>query len=81
MFSIAYSIQLRLSYLAFDIRPTASQIERASALGTELAAIVAEFDALTKNSLPAVNAALTKNSLDSIAVMTRAEWEKTQAAN
>jgi len=65
----------------YEGRPTASQVERATALSTELAAIVAEFDALTKNSLPAVNAALTKNSLDSIAVMTRAEWEKTQAAN
>jgi len=65
----------------YEGRPTASQIERATALSTELAAIVAEFEALTKNSLPAVNAALTKNSLGSIAIMTRAEWEKTQAVN
>ncbi len=65
----------------YEGRPTQSQIERTAALGKELAIIVAGFNALTKTSLPAVNAALTKSSLDSITVMTREEWEKAQAAN
>ncbi len=65
----------------YEGRPPQSQVERTTAPGKELAIIVAEFGALTKNSLPAVNAALTKNLLDSIAVMTGEEWEKAQATN
>jgi photosystem II stability/assembly factor-like uncharacterized protein len=66
---------------SYDGRPSQSQIERIAELGKELAAVVADFDALTKKELAAANAELSKGQLQPIAVMTRADWEKSPPGN
>jgi len=62
----------------YEGRPTQSQIQRMTALGKELDAVVAEFNALTKKELPVVNAALEKKKITPITLMTKTDWEKKQ---
>jgi hypothetical protein len=66
---------------SYDGRPSQSQIERIAELGKEMASVVADFDALTKKELAAANAELSKEQLQPIAVITRADWEKTPPGN
>jgi len=60
----------------YEGKPSQSQIERISALGKELDAVVAAFDALAKKELAAANAALEGKQLAPIVLMTKADWEK-----
>ncbi|HEY3132173.1 MAG TPA: hypothetical protein VGL91_22140 [Acidobacteriota bacterium] len=62
----------------YEGRPTQSQIRRMTALGKEFDAVVAEFDAVTRKELPALNAALEAKKIDPIRLLTRADWEKKQ---
>ncbi len=52
----------------YEGRPTQTQINRASALDTELSAVVNDYDALMKTELPAVNQMLQKKKLPAIKV-------------
>jgi len=57
----------------YECRPTQSQINRLTALGKELEAVMAEFEALSKKELVVVNAALETKKIDSIKLMTKAD--------
>lgn len=65
----------------YEGKPTQSQINRMTALGKELDAVVAEFDALMKKELPAVNGLLEKKKIDPVKLLTKAEWDKKQEKN
>ena len=60
----------------FDGRPTDSQAARTEALGRELEDVIQEFEALTKQQLPTINAALQQKNLPPIRVLTQQEWDK-----
>jgi hypothetical protein len=66
---------------AYDGRPSQSQLGRISELGKELAAVVADFDAVAKKELQAANAALAARQLEPVKPLTRADWEKNQSGN
>jgi hypothetical protein len=66
---------------AYDGRPSQSQLGRIAELGKELAAVVADFDAVTKKELAAANAALVGKQLEPVKPLTRADWEKSQSGN
>ena len=65
----------------YDGRPTQSQIDRMSALAKDLDTVIAEFDTLMHRDLDNVNAALAAKKLDPIKVLTKPDWEKSQAGN
>jgi photosystem II stability/assembly factor-like uncharacterized protein len=65
----------------FEGRPTQSQITYISELSKELGTVVAEFDALTKKEMPAVNGTLQKKSAEPLRLMTKDEWQKKQEKN
>jgi len=60
----------------YEGKPTQPQIERTAALDKELSDVIAQFDALTKKDLAAVNAALEKKKLQPITVLSKADWDK-----
>jgi hypothetical protein len=62
----------------YEGKPTQSQIRRMTALGKEFDSVVAEFEALTKNELPRVNAALEAAKMDPIKPMTKSDWQQKQ---
>lgn len=62
----------------YEGRPTRSQIDRMTALGKEFDAVAAEFEALTKKELSAVNGALEKAKLEPVKLLAKADWEKKQ---
>ena len=66
---------------AYDGRPSQSQLDRISELGKELAAAVADFDALSRKELAAANAALAGKQLAPVKLLTKADWEKSQTDN
>src|SRR5262249_401917 len=68
--------QLYGGVLQFDGKPTDSQVARTDALGRELEDVIQEFDALTKQQLPTINAALQQKNLPPIRVLTQQEWDK-----
>jgi len=59
----------------YDGRPSATQLERAEAIGRELADVVPAFDAWTAADLGGLNAALAGKQLEPIRVLTRQEWD------
>jgi hypothetical protein len=60
----------------YEGRPTDYQVARAESLSHELEDVVADFRKLTDKELPEINAALKKKKLESISVLTEADWEK-----
>jgi photosystem II stability/assembly factor-like uncharacterized protein len=62
--------------LFYDGKPSQTQAERADALARELADVVKSFDAWAEKELADVNSAITKERLEPVKVLTRAEWEK-----
>jgi photosystem II stability/assembly factor-like uncharacterized protein len=68
--------QLYGGVLQFDGKPTDSQAARTDALGRELEDVIQEFDALTKQQLPTINAGLQQKNLPPIHVLTQQEWDK-----
>jgi photosystem II stability/assembly factor-like uncharacterized protein len=65
----------------YEGRPTQSQLNRITELGKELNAVLAEFDALAKKELVAVNAALAAQKAEPIKLLSKADWEKRQEKN
>jgi hypothetical protein len=68
--------QLYSGVLQFDGKPTDSQVARTNALGRELEDVVQEFDALTRQQLPTINAGLQQKNLPPIRVLTQQEWDR-----
>jgi photosystem II stability/assembly factor-like uncharacterized protein len=60
----------------YEGRPTDYQVARTDALGHELEDVIANFRKLTDQDLPAINAALQKNKMEKILVLTEADWDK-----
>lgn len=61
---------------SYDGRPTDAQIARTDALGRELEDVIQEFQKLTAEQLPGINAALTKQKLNPIEVIPESDWQK-----
>ncbi len=61
--------------LAYEGRPSQTEVERTDALSKELADVVHDFDAWTAKELPAVNAALAKKKLEPVTPLTREKWD------
>jgi hypothetical protein len=64
----------------YDGRPSQTEVERADALARELADVGREFDGWSAKDLPALNSALARKHLESIPLLTRAQWEANAAA-
>jgi photosystem II stability/assembly factor-like uncharacterized protein len=62
----------------YEGRPTRSQINRMTALQKEFEAVVADFDAVKKKDISAVNTALEKKKIEAIKLLTKEDWEKKQ---
>jgi len=60
----------------YEGRPAQTQVDRADAIGRELADVVKDFDAWLAKELPGINAALSGKGLEPITPLTRAEWEQ-----
>ena len=68
--------QLYGSVNGYDGRPADYQAARAESLGYELEDVIAEFQKLTQQELPGINAGLKRKNAEAIAVLTEAGWQK-----
>ena len=64
----------------YEGRPSQTQVDRADALGHELADVAKEFDSWAASELPKVNATLAKHQMTPISPLTREEWESKNVA-
>jgi hypothetical protein len=70
-----YLANLYGSVSGYDGPPSATQVDRTSALARELDDVVKEFDAWTSKNLDDINSRLMKNNLAPVKLLTREEWE------
>ena len=61
---------------SYEGRPAQTQVDRADAIGRELADVVKDFDAWLAKELPGINSALSGKGLEPITPLTREAWEK-----
>jgi photosystem II stability/assembly factor-like uncharacterized protein len=66
--------------VGYEGRPSQTQVERSGAIAHELGDVVAAFDAWAARELDGLNAALTARQLQPVALVTRAQWDASQAA-
>jgi hypothetical protein len=71
--------QLYGAVTGYDGKPTDYQVARAESLGHELQDVVDDFQKKTQAELPGINTALKKKKLESITVLTEADWQKKKA--
>ncbi len=71
-----YLTSLYDSVVYYEGRPSATQVQRADALGRELADVVRDFDAWTAKELPGIDRDLAAKGAKPIELLTRAAWEK-----
>jgi photosystem II stability/assembly factor-like uncharacterized protein len=64
----------------YDGKPADYILGRIDGLSKELKDVTADFDALMKKDLPAVNSGLQKKKLEPVTLITRADWDKKQEA-
>jgi hypothetical protein len=62
--------------LSYEGRPSQTQIERAEALGSELADVVKGFEAWSAKDLAAINASIAEKQLEPVKLLSREEWQK-----
>ncbi len=60
----------------YEGRPADYQVARADSLAHELEDVIHEFQAMTAKELSTINPGLKKKKLDSISVLSEADWEK-----
>jgi photosystem II stability/assembly factor-like uncharacterized protein len=65
---------------SYDGRPTDYQSARSDSLGRELEDVIVDFRKQTEGSLPAINSSLRKKKLETISVLSEADWEKKREA-
>jgi hypothetical protein len=65
---------------SYDGRPTDYQAARSDSLGRELEDVIVDFHKLTEGSLPAINSGLRKKKLETISVLSEADWQKKREA-
>ncbi|HEV8436068.1 MAG TPA: sialidase, partial [Thermoanaerobaculia bacterium] len=64
----------------YEGRPSQTQVDRTNAIHREMADVDNDFKAWTTKELPAINSALAKKNLPPIKLMTRDEWDKSNAS-
>jgi photosystem II stability/assembly factor-like uncharacterized protein len=64
----------------YEGRPSQMLVERTDSIGRELADVVKDFDGWSAKELPGINSALAKKKLEPVKLMTREEWDKSNAA-
>ena len=64
------------SVVGYEARPTDYQEKRTGALAHELEDVITEFQKLTQKELPPINSGLKKKKLESISVLSEADWKK-----
>jgi hypothetical protein len=64
----------------YDGRPSQTQVERTDAIARELADVAKDFDAWAAKELGGLNAALAKQRLEPIRLLTREQWEAKEVA-
>ena len=62
--------------VAYEGRPSATQVKRADAIASELADVVKDFDAWSKKEMADLNSALASKKLEQINLLTREEWQR-----
>ncbi|MGB8506762.1 MAG: hypothetical protein WCD76_00020, partial [Pyrinomonadaceae bacterium] len=62
--------------VAYDGRPSQTQVERTDALGRELTDVVSAFDAWSAKELSALNSALAGKGLEPVKPLALDEWKK-----
>jgi hypothetical protein len=72
--------QLYGSVNDYEGRPADYQVARSDSLGHELEDVINDFRKLTEKELVAVNAGLKKKKLDTISVLSEADWQKKREA-
>ncbi|MFL5331258.1 MAG: VPS10 domain-containing protein [Gemmataceae bacterium] len=65
--------------LSYEGRPSQTQIDRAEALGRELADVVKGFEAWAAKDLAALNASIAEKQLEPVKLLSREEWQKIAA--
>jgi photosystem II stability/assembly factor-like uncharacterized protein len=63
----------------YEGRPSQMLVDRTTSIGHELTDIEKDFDAWSAKELAGINSALAKKKLDPIKLMTREEWDKSNA--
>jgi hypothetical protein len=71
-----YLTDLYSSVAVYEGRPSATQVQRADALGRELSDVVKDFDAWAGKELSTINEALKAKGAAPIELLTREAWEK-----
>lgn len=64
------------SVVGYEGRPSDYQAKRTGALAHELEDVITDFQKLTQKELPAVNSGLKKKKLETISVLSEADWQK-----
>jgi hypothetical protein len=64
----------------YEGRPSQMLVERTDSIGRELGDVVKDFDAWSAKELPGINSALAKKKLEPVKLMTREDWDKSNAA-
>jgi photosystem II stability/assembly factor-like uncharacterized protein len=64
----------------YEGRPADYQVARADSLAHELEDVIGDFQKLTQNELPGINAGLKKKKAEAISVLTEADWQKKREA-
>jgi photosystem II stability/assembly factor-like uncharacterized protein len=67
------------SIAGYEGPPSRTQVQRATAIARELGDVMAGFDAWAARELDGLNAALTAQQLQPIALLTRAQWDASRA--
>jgi photosystem II stability/assembly factor-like uncharacterized protein len=60
----------------YEGRPTDYQVARGESLGHELEDVIVDFRKLTDKELPGINAGLKKKRLETISLLSEADWER-----
>jgi hypothetical protein len=62
----------------YEGRPTADLTARSASLAKELDDVITDFRKLTDRELAAINADLKKKKMETISVLSEADWQKQQ---
>jgi photosystem II stability/assembly factor-like uncharacterized protein len=65
----------------YEGRPADYQVARADSLARELEDVIGDFQKLTQKELAGINPGLRKRKLETISVLTEAEWKKKREAD
>jgi len=64
----------------YEGRPSQMQVDRTEAISREMADVDHDFNEWSAKELPGINSALAKKNLPPIKLMTREEWDQSNAS-